>query len=545
MPKVDTVKQDIEINEKWKIIKKFPDYKISNTGKVFSLIKNKEMKLIDNEDGYNIVNLHNNDGQTNFQIHRLVAEYFLKKFDKDLIVKHKDNDKKNNYYKNLELFTKEEHAENVIRINDRTFIKCDLDGNELETYTYDKMKELYDINQIKGINKCVNGTIKTSQGFIWKLKSLGKANDKFEGDRKKYTKIGEIQDLDFSEYGINKDGEIINFRTGNILKLKQDKRGNGRYGLTIDKKQHYFTKQFLLNHVFVEENNDENKESIVSSDPYIIDEEIYNDKYGKWRYIDNFNNKYKIYDNGEIFSLKSNKFMLKQMNLSGYYHVTLSDDNVSKNYLIHRLVVEAFIGKIPDNKVVDHIDRNKTNNNINNLRIVTQSVNGKNRDFNNSTIIQKFDKNNNLIKEYIRDDSFYDEHDIKDRNFLIPAIHGETIEAYGFIWRCKNPLPAQKVKNIKKFKSIGEQQEQDFSKYGINKKGRICNLETEKYIVTKKISGYETAIIQINRKSYHMRIHHLIMDIFGSNKPREDGQDKIRFIDGDRTNFDLDNLEWF
>lgn len=41
----------------------------------------------------------------------------------------------------------------------------------------------------------------------------------------------------------------------------------------------------------------------------------------------------------------------------------------------HRLIAKAFLGERPDGLVVDHIDRNRTNNNVNNLRYVTQREN--------------------------------------------------------------------------------------------------------------------------------------------------------------------------
>jgi len=46
-------------------------------------------------------------------------------------------------------------------------------------------------------------------------------------------------------------------------------------------------------------------------------------------------------------------------------------------FYIHRLVYSVYGGPIPNDMVIDHIDGNKQNNNIKNLRLVTQSENLK------------------------------------------------------------------------------------------------------------------------------------------------------------------------
>lgn len=49
------------------------------------------------------------------------------------------------------------------------------------------------------------------------------------------------------------------------------------------------------------------------------------------------------------------------------------------NYRIHRLKYEAFVGEIPEGMVVDHINRNRLDNRLDNLRLVYQPMNIKNR----------------------------------------------------------------------------------------------------------------------------------------------------------------------
>lgn len=58
----------------------------------------------------------------------------------------------------------------------------------------------------------------------------------------------------------------------------------------------------------------------------------------------------------------------------GYYRVRLN----GVTYLAHRIAWLHFYGEWPDG-VIDHIDGNKANNQISNLRSVTQSVNAQNK----------------------------------------------------------------------------------------------------------------------------------------------------------------------
>ena len=59
---------------------------------------------------------------------------------------------------------------------------------------------------------------------------------------------------------------------------------------------------------------------------------------------------------------------------SGYLMVTIN----RKHYLTHRIIAKAFIPNPNNFPYIDHIDRNKTNNSVNNLRWVTQSTNLRN-----------------------------------------------------------------------------------------------------------------------------------------------------------------------
>lgn len=91
-----------------------------------------------------------------------------------------------------------------------------------------------------------------------------------------------------------------------------------------------------------------------------------------WKKIKDFEN-YEVSTDGEVRSLnyaRSGKcrIMKPQPNGNGYLGVGLSKNNKSHTKTIHRLVAEAFIPN-PDNlRDVDHINGDRTDNRVENLR---------------------------------------------------------------------------------------------------------------------------------------------------------------------------------
>ena len=88
---------------------------------------------------------------------------------------------------------------------------------------------------------------------------------------------------------------------------------------------------------------------------------------------------YLIFEDGGIFSIKSNIFMKTHNNGDGYLQVDLCKNGNRYGRTIHRLMGLTFIPN-PDNKpTIDHIDRDKTNNNLSNLRWATKGEQMENR----------------------------------------------------------------------------------------------------------------------------------------------------------------------
>ena len=85
------------------------------------------------------------------------------------------------------------------------------------------------------------------------------------------------------------------------------------------------------------------------------------------------NTKYYITETGDVYSNKYNKIRkLKPLNNGRrHFQVRLYYNKKYKIHYIHRLVYEAFVGEIPENMTIDHIDGNPYNNRLDNLRLAT------------------------------------------------------------------------------------------------------------------------------------------------------------------------------
>lgn len=78
---------------------------------------------------------------------------------------------------------------------------------------------------------------------------------------------------------------------------------------------------------------------------------------------------------GRVFSARKNRIMPSQKHTGGYRKVSFTINSVYHNRYVHRLVAEAFLPKWTPELQVNHIDGNKTNNNVENLEMVTPSEN--------------------------------------------------------------------------------------------------------------------------------------------------------------------------
>lgn len=93
--------------------------------------------------------------------------------------------------------------------------------------------------------------------------------------------------------------------------------------------------------------------------------------------LDGYEDKYKVSNDGRVWSEYLQDFMKPYYSKGGYMRVKVNFRDRNKKFMVHRLVAMAFIpNSNPDEFTqVDHIDSNRTNNCVENLRWVTPKQN--------------------------------------------------------------------------------------------------------------------------------------------------------------------------
>ena len=178
--------------EEWKDIKGYEGlYQVSNFGRIKSLprkkftptgwpyfTKEKILKTSIDLNGYQGIELFKNGKGKRYLIHRLVAMAFVEGYKKGLQVNHKDEDKSNNFYTNLEWCSRQYNCNygsrnNKIKNGNSKVIICITTG-EIFNSLSDAAK-YYGISSISNITSCCKGRQKstgkhpvTGEKLVWK-----------------------------------------------------------------------------------------------------------------------------------------------------------------------------------------------------------------------------------------------------------------------------------------------------------------------------------------------------------------------------------------
>lgn len=101
-----------------------------------------------------------------------------------------------------------------------------------------------------------------------------------------------------------------------------------------------------------------------------------------WKTIPGYEKFYQASDLGRIKRLishrcKKERILKSKETKDKYLQITLHKNGLRKNYLVHRLMLETFIGPRPEGMECRHLDGNPSNNKLNNLEWSTHKINMK------------------------------------------------------------------------------------------------------------------------------------------------------------------------
>jgi hypothetical protein len=97
------LRQSLGQGKRWAAVECADRYLVSDHGEVYSTVrKGRMLRQTTSPQGYLYVSLMVDSAPKKTLVHRLVSEAFVSGFEPGFVVNHKDGDKKNNHYSNLE-----------------------------------------------------------------------------------------------------------------------------------------------------------------------------------------------------------------------------------------------------------------------------------------------------------------------------------------------------------------------------------------------------------------------------------------------------------
>ena len=162
-----------------------------------------------------------------------------------------------------------------------------------------------------------------------------------------------------------------------------------------------------------------------------------------WKDVAGYEGYYQVSNEGRVRSvdryvnsrngkrLSKGKLLRPKQNVDGYLCLTLSKKNQISLVRVNRLVAEAFIDNPDELPVVNHIDRNKINNNADNLKWCTVEYNAR---YSSAKAIAQYDKQGNLIREWEAISDAHRELGINLSN-IAQCCRGFRATAGGYVWR--------------------------------------------------------------------------------------------------------------
>lgn len=159
----------------WRQVLEHQNYEVNNLGQVRHKKRKQILKPRSNNGGYQYVNFKIEGKNTNFGVHRIVANAFIPNPNGYAEVNHKDYDRTNNCIENLEWVTSSQNKQHAYLKEENKVSR----GKKVEQYTLDGnyIKTFNSVSEaamamnccVAAISNCCSGRSKTSQKYRWRF----------------------------------------------------------------------------------------------------------------------------------------------------------------------------------------------------------------------------------------------------------------------------------------------------------------------------------------------------------------------------------------
>jgi hypothetical protein len=450
-------------------------YKISSDGQIINKKTNKIIKPNPSKWKSYSIRLTRNYVSETFQIHRLVAEHFIKDFDKGKSIMHIDGDNSNNNIDNLRLCSTSELNKQ------RRDYKCN--NYRFPTLAKSKKFELWATVGIKGFN---NYTVSTRGKVINKqtgkrltpIMIKGYQFVGLYGSENLKSKLLQIHRLVAITFIYNRN-PLTHTYVDHKNNIKTDNCVDNLHWVTCAENNQLYIANFKKEseNAILQLDKDSNliKEwrnmrEIINQNPTYSDKTIYQsikDKGSRYSFYWQYKNQpknfvidlrkdekfknmgklddhdfthYEISNYGTFRNISTNNFLRSSPDSAGYSTIRLFDKITKEIFkdFVHYYVATIFIGKKPIEKhVVNHIDENKANNHYKNLEWASRRHNSEHS---LAKRVNQIDISTGKISKTFESIARAGEAIGKPSSSIVQCCKGKQRLAFGFKWEYADPI---------------------------------------------------------------------------------------------------------
>jgi len=468
----------------WRVIPGYDENKISEYGHVVSTKLVLPKRIMPNETAAGILNIKLTSNGYE-HLYKLVALTFVENPNNYQYIRHKDGDYKNIHYSNLEWV--ESLIENI----------NDLIWKDIPDYPYYKISEYGHVMTCKKkIPKMMHTTKRSYRDNVFLTK----------GNVQKYFIVEELVAKIFLEnpnnykYIIHKDGDLSNYHYTNL-----------EWSPTIEK--------------------------------------INKKDKTEWKNIPLYP-MYKISNKGEVksFSYNVTKLLKQHEDENGYFNVHLYNSLGPKRFTVHRLVAICFLDNPLNKPMVDHIDRDRKNNNVENLRWATAKENAENRADDNDhrgKEIAKLNENDEILAIYKSGAEAGRQNNCSE-DMICNCARGIANMYNGFKWMYLND--EEEIYELQEgeiFLDLNKEFEWGenliYPNYKISNFGTLLNKNGYRKTLIP-CSGYYNYCLSKEGINKPFRVHRIVALFFVEGRTEE--RNIVNHRDENKLNFHYTNLEW-